>query len=48
MKILRAVVTGLVAGAVIGLVAALLRPRRMPSRSGYSPVMDLPDDARHV
>lgn len=48
MKIVRAVAAGLLAGVVIGLVAALLRPRRIPSEGGYNPVVDVPDDVRHV
>jgi len=47
MKVLRAVATGLLAGAVVGLVGALLRPRRTPSKGGYSPVLGV-TAARHI
>lgn len=43
MKVLRVVAAGLLAGALVGIVAALLRPRRRLSPDGYSPAIGLPD-----
>lgn len=37
MKVARSVLTGVMLGAAVAFVAALLRPRRWPSPSGYDP-----------
>ena len=41
MRVVRVLATGLVAGALAGLVGALLRPRRRGSASRYSPVLEV-------
>ena len=37
MKLVRLAAIGLLAGAVVAFVAALLRPRRLPNESSYDP-----------
>lgn len=46
MKLLPVILAGLVAGAVLGLVAALLRPRRRSTGVGYRPDVELDLTAR--
>jgi hypothetical protein len=43
MKVLQVVAAGLLTGAVVGLLGALLRPRRKLSGDGYSPLLTPPD-----
>ncbi len=37
MKVARSVFTGVLLGAAVAFVGALLRPRRWPNPSGYDP-----------
>jgi uncharacterized protein involved in exopolysaccharide biosynthesis len=40
MHVVRVLATGLLAGALAGIVGALLQPRRRRSASRYSPVLE--------